>query len=124
MHVLESQPTCAVQGCDGGPQVELCDTGKSQEVDKGDCRDPGDEVRDFIKELESRYVTSSGDRRCETCEFCIAYQYLFVIVGLLCRHSHDDLDDVVMSDPLEWFGGICHPSLKQYAEIFGAGEMP
>ncbi|KAI8107003.1 hypothetical protein M9434_001650 [Picochlorum sp. BPE23] len=87
-----------IRGCDGGPQVELCDTRKSQEVDKEDCRDPDDEVRDFIKELESRYVTSSGDR----------------------RQSHDDLDDVVMTDPLEWFGGICHPSLKQSAEIFGA----
>lgn len=42
-------------------------------MDKGDNRDPDDEVRDFIKELESRYVTSNGDRRCETCEFCIAY---------------------------------------------------
>lgn len=122
--MLEYKPTCAVQGCDGGPQVELCDISKRQEVDKEDRRDPDSEVHDFIKELESKYITSSVDGRCDMSEFCIAYYSLFVIFGVLCRQSHDDLDDLVMSDPLEWFGVIYHPSLKQSAEIFGAGEMP
>ncbi len=56
---------------------------------------------------------------------CIAHgDSMFVTLAVLCRRQGDDnMDDLVKSDPLAWFGGICHPSLKESAEIFSAGEM-
>lgn len=51
--------------------------------------------------------------------FCVT-----LALAVLCRRqSDDDMDDLFTSDPSAWFGGICHPSLKESAEIFSAGEM-
>lgn len=64
LHMCDFEYTCAVQRCDGGPQTEPCDTRKSQEVDRQDGRYPVNEVHDFIKILESKYIKSSGNDRC------------------------------------------------------------